>query len=81
MPDRDALTTGPGPQTPEPEPSTGLADPRGDLPGPQDPEPRTGVEPTEAPDVDTPAWEGPGPDDRAPGLVDPRHEVRDPAGP
>jgi len=55
--------------------------------------PPTGPEPTEggpagsgagsneAPDVDTPAWEGPVPEgDEGPRLVDPRPEIPGPAG-
>ncbi len=84
MPDR-ATTTGTGPETPPPDPSTGLVDPRTIHPGPDDPattpDEATGREPTEAPDIDPTAWEGPDPGRDAPGLADPRREARGPGGP
>ena len=53
---------------PQGPPRTG--DPQGSPPNPRS---------NEAPDRDTPAWEGPEPDD-ATGLVDPRHEIPNPPG-
>ncbi len=56
-------------------------DPKPDPPAPsRSPEPTPAPAPTEeAPDRDTPAWEGADPDD-AVGLVDPRREIPSPPG-
>ncbi len=46
---------------------------------PNEPSVPTPTPSNEAPDRDTPAWEGAEPTD-AVGLVDPRHEIRTPPG-